>query len=39
MQNDRQQIVGAVFDGFIEKPVNLKNLLDTVQQAVAKGRP
>jgi two-component system cell cycle response regulator DivK len=39
MQNDRQQIVGAGFDGFIEKPVNLKNLLDTVQQAVAKGRP
>ena len=34
MQNDRQQIVGAGFDGFIEKPVNLKNLLDTVQQAV-----
>ena len=39
MQTDRQQIVGAGFDGFIEKPVNLKNLLDTVQQAVAKGKP
>ena len=38
MQTDRQQIVGAGFDGFIEKPVNLKNLLDTVQQAVAKGK-
>ena len=34
MQTDRQQIVGAGFDGFIEKPVNLKNLLDTVQNAV-----
>jgi two-component system cell cycle response regulator DivK len=34
MQTDRQQIVGAGFDGFIEKPVNLKNLLDTVQQAM-----
>ena len=39
MQTDRQQIVGAGFDGFIEKPVNLKNLLDTVQQAVRKGKP
>ena len=39
MQTDRQQIVGAGFDGFIEKPVNLRNLLDTVQQAVAKGKP
>ena len=39
MQNDRQMIVGAGFDGFIEKPVNLKNLLDTVQRAVTKGKP
>jgi two-component system, cell cycle response regulator DivK len=39
MQTDRQQIVGAGFDGFIEKPVNLKNLLDTVQQAVRKAKP
>ena len=39
MQTDRAQIVGAGFDGFIEKPVNLKNLLDTVQQAVRKGNP
>ena len=34
MQQDRQQIVNAGFNGFIEKPVNLRNLLDTVQQAV-----
>jgi len=34
MQQDRQEIMRAGFDGFIEKPVNLRNLLDTVQQAV-----
>ena len=34
MQQDRQQIMSAGFDGFIEKPVNLRNLLDTVQQAL-----
>jgi two-component system, cell cycle response regulator DivK len=34
MQHDRQKIVSAGFDGFIEKPVNLKNLLDSVQQAI-----
>jgi len=39
MQHDRQQIVGAGFDGFVEKPVNLKNLLDTVQHAVQKTKP
>ena len=33
MQQDRQQIMSAGFDGFIEKPVNLKNLLATVEQA------
>ena len=38
MQQDRAQIVNAGFDGFIEKPVNLKNLFDTVQQAVQKGK-
>ena len=34
MQQDRQQIMNAGFDGFIEKPINLRGLLDTVQQAV-----
>jgi len=34
MQQDRQQIMNAGFDGFIEKPVNLKNLLDTVQRTL-----
>ena len=37
MQQDRQQIMCAGFDGFIEKPINLRGLLDTVQQA-ARGR-
>ena len=34
MQQDRQHIMSAGFDGFIEKPINLRGLLDTVQQAV-----
>jgi len=35
MQQDRQQIMRAGFDGFIEKPINLRKLFDTVQQALA----
>ncbi len=35
MQQDRQQIMRAGFDGFIEKPINLRKLLETVQQALA----
>jgi len=34
MQQDRQQIMRAGFDGFIEKPINLRGLLDTVQQTL-----
>ena len=34
MQQDRQQIMSAGFDGFIEKPVNLRGLLETVQQSL-----
>jgi two-component system cell cycle response regulator DivK len=34
MQQDRQQIMSAGFDGFIEKPVNLRALLDTVQRSL-----
>lgn len=34
MQQDRQQVLRAGFDGFIEKPINLRGLLDTVQQAL-----
>jgi two-component system cell cycle response regulator DivK len=34
MQQDRQQIMSAGFDGFIEKPINLRGLLDTVRDAM-----
>jgi two-component system, cell cycle response regulator DivK len=34
MQQDRKQIMSAGFNGFIEKPINLRNFLDTVQRAV-----
>lgn len=34
MLQDRQQIMSAGFDGFIEKPINLRVFLDTVQKAL-----
>jgi two-component system cell cycle response regulator DivK len=34
MQQDRQQIMSAGFNGFIEKPINLRVFLDTVQKAM-----
>jgi two-component system cell cycle response regulator DivK len=34
MQQDRQQIMSAGFDGFIEKPISLRGLLDTVRDAM-----
>lgn len=34
MQLDRQEIMKAGFDGFIEKPINLRSFLDTVQKAM-----
>jgi two-component system cell cycle response regulator DivK len=34
MQQDRQQIVGAGFDGFIEKPINLRSFFGTVEKAL-----
>jgi two-component system cell cycle response regulator DivK len=34
MHSDRQQILAAGFEGFIEKPVSLRNLLQTVQNAI-----
>jgi len=37
MQQDRQQIMKAGFDGFIEKPINLRVFLDTVQKAMKAG--
>ncbi len=33
MTQDRQQIMDTGFDGFIEKPINLKEFLATVQRA------
>ena len=38
MQQDRQQIMRAGFDGFIEKPINLRGLLETVQKAMRPGK-
>ena len=38
MQQDRQQIMNAGFDGFIEKPINVRGLLETVQKTVAAGK-
>lgn len=34
MTQDRQQIMDTGFDGFIEKPINLREFLATVQAAV-----
>jgi two-component system cell cycle response regulator DivK len=37
MQQDRQQIMNAGFNGFIEKPINLRVFLDTVQKTMKAG--
>jgi two-component system cell cycle response regulator DivK len=34
MTQDRQQIMDTGFDGFIEKPINLREFLATVQAAI-----
>jgi two-component system cell cycle response regulator DivK len=39
MQGDRSQIQAAGFDGFIGKPINLKDFLDTVKRVMEAGRP
>ena len=39
MQQDRQEIMRAGFDGFVEKPINLRGLLDTIQKAMLPGKP
>ena len=38
MSTDRSQITEAGFDGFIGKPINLKEFLETVKQVLATGR-
>ena len=35
---DRSQISAAGFDGFLSKPINLKEFLDTVKQLLEAGR-
>ena len=38
MPQDRSQITSAGFDGFLAKPINLKEFLDTVKRLVEKPR-
>ena len=38
MQGDRSQISAAGFDGFIGKPINLREFTETVKQILATGR-
>jgi len=37
-QNDRSQISAAGFDGFLGKPINLKEFLETVKRLLETGR-
>jgi two-component system cell cycle response regulator DivK len=36
MQQDRKQVTDAGFDGFVEKPINLKDFLGAVNKALEK---
>jgi two-component system cell cycle response regulator DivK len=38
MSTDRSQISEAGFDGFLSKPINLKEFLDTVKRVLESGR-
>ena len=38
MEQDRNQITKAGFDGYIGKPLNLKEFLDTVRATLERGR-
>jgi two-component system cell cycle response regulator DivK len=38
MPQDRKQITSAGFDGFLSKPINLKEFLETITSTVAKGK-
>ena len=39
MQADRSQIQAAGFDGFLGKPINLKEFLETIKRLLESGRP
>jgi two-component system cell cycle response regulator DivK len=39
MPQDRREIMSAGFDGFLSKPINLKEFLETIAGAVAGGKP
>jgi two-component system cell cycle response regulator DivK len=39
MQQDRNQITEAGFDGYLGKPLNLKEFLDAVKTVLERGRP
>jgi two-component system cell cycle response regulator DivK len=39
MQADRSEISAAGFDGFIGKPINLKEFLETIRRTLEAGRP
>jgi two-component system cell cycle response regulator DivK len=39
MQQDRNQITDAGFDGYVGKPINLKEFLDTVRATLERKRP
>ena len=38
MSSDRSQITAAGFDGFLGKPINLKEFLETIKQVLEAGR-
>jgi len=39
MQQDRNQITDAGFDGYVGKPINLKEFLDSVRATLERKRP
>ena len=39
MQADRSEIQAAGFDGFLGKPINLKEFLETIKRLLESGRP
>ena len=39
MQSDRQEIMSAGFDGFIEKPITVRSFMDVVEAALGARNP